>query len=627
MFRERLRPGTAGPAAPPGRVFSEWRTLGRLLRLTRTRVSPFAGSAALALAAAALEGLCAGLLIPVINGVLSRDASPVMRHSLWGVWLERLGRTGSAGTLRFFFFLIACIGAILVFKNLLSYTASVQVYRQVREFEHRLRREIYRRYLSFGKLYFDRHNAGQFYQTMGVYTLAVAQELANMHHLFYTASIFLVYLALMLMICWPLTVVVALACGAIYWVVRRLVVRMRRGSELYAASHAGLIRNLSNTLASIPLVKIYTAQRMEQERFDRSSRLVFSHNFALDRKKLLIEHAQEAILILMVIALGGFVTLFLFRRESDVGSLMVFVVLMRRFVLVSGGLSKTWASITSVRGPIRSIAEVFEDEGKSFVPDGSRAFAGLRDRIEFRGLDFSYGAGEEPVLRQVSFAAEKGRVTAIVGPSGSGKTTLIHLLLRFYDCPAGSILLDGTDIREFTHESLRSRVAFVGQDTLLFFDTIRANLLYGLDRGATDAEIAAAVEEAALGDFIRSLPEGLDTPIGDKGARLSEGEKQRLSIARAILKGAEIWILDEATNALDSTSERLVRETLSRAVRGRTALVIAHRLSTIRHADRVVVLESGRVAEEGAPGDLLARQGRFSRYWREQAAEASRDTP
>jgi len=208
-------------------------------------------------------------------------------------------------------------------------------------------------------------------------------------------------------------------------------------------------------------------------------------------------------------------------------------------------------------------------------------------------------------------------MTAIVGPTGSGKTTIVNLLLRFYDCPPDSIFIDGVDIRKFSLKSLRQHMALVSQETLLFNDTLRANIAYGIDN-ISDKQIMDVIEKARLYDFIMKLPQGLNTLIGDRGVQLSGGEKQRVSIARAILKGSEILILDEATSSLDTRTEKLIQEAIEKAAENKTVIAIAHRLSTIKNADKIVVIEDGRIIEKGLMQDLLARKGKFYRYWQEQ---------
>jgi subfamily B ATP-binding cassette protein MsbA len=259
---------------------------------------------------------------------------------------------------------------------------------------------------------------------------------------------------------------------------------------------------------------------------------------------------------------------------------------------------------------------------RSDVPDtGTRALPPFRSEIRFERVSFSYG--DKPVLREVALAVRKGEVVALVGSSGAGKTTLSNLLPRFWDAGGGRITVDGLDVREVTLASLRAQIALVTQETVLFDDTVRANVAYGRP-DIPQAEVERAARMAHAHDFIAALPQGYDTVIGERGVLLSGGQRQRIAIARAFLKNAPILVLDEATSALDAESEREVQRALDElmgvadgsAGGHRTTLVIAHRLSTIRHADRIVVLSGGTVAEVGRHEDLIARSGEYARLYR-----------
>ncbi|MBQ1173888.1 MAG: ATP-binding cassette domain-containing protein, partial [Alistipes sp.] len=251
-------------------------------------------------------------------------------------------------------------------------------------------------------------------------------------------------------------------------------------------------------------------------------------------------------------------------------------------------------------------------DAESEVKDKADAstFEGLKEAIELRNVHFSYD-GEREVINDVSIKIKKGQTIALVGPSGGGKSTLSELIPRFYDVNAGEILFDGKSIKDYTQESLRSKMSIVSQDTVLFNDSIEGNILMGRPT-ATHDEVVAACKVANAHGFISEASEGYDTNIGDRGTKLSGGQRQRLSIARAVLKNPEILILDEATSALDTESEKLVQDALTKLLKGRTSIVIAHRLSTIYNADRIYVIDQGRVAEEGTHQELLDKGGIYA---------------
>jgi ATP-binding cassette subfamily B protein len=246
-------------------------------------------------------------------------------------------------------------------------------------------------------------------------------------------------------------------------------------------------------------------------------------------------------------------------------------------------------------------------------------------RVEFDDVRFGYRPGEM-VLRDMTFGAEPGKMTALVGPSGGGKSTVFNLMLRFYETGGGSIEIDGQNIAEVSRRSLRGQVAYVGQDVFLFHGTIRENIAIGKP-GASEAEIVAAARAAHAHEFVTAFPNGYDTPVGERGAQLSGGERQRVAIARALVKDARIILLDEATAALDSESERLVQDAMAHLCEGRTTIAIAHRLHTIIHADRILVVENGSIVESGRHDELLRKGGRYAAFYRLQIKDENSVVP
>ncbi len=308
-----------------------------------------------------------------------------------------------------------------------------------------------------------------------------------------------------------------------------------------------------------------------------------------------------------------------FAGVLDPGTLMTFMIIVMRLLPPLKQISQAPTIAQQSLAAAERLFQILDEPTEEQRDKGTRTASGLNDAIAFDQVSFSYG--EENVLSDISFTARRGDVIALVGASGGGKSTLVDLIPRFIEPTAGRITLDGIDTREITLASLRSLAGIVSQDTVLFNDTVRANIAYGSADRYSQAQVEAAARAANAHAFIAELPQGYETVLGERGTRLSGGQRQRIAIARALLIDPPVLILDEATSALDTESERLVQEAIDRLLAGRTVFVIAHRLSTITHATQILVLDRGRVIERGTHAVLLAQGGAYARLHGLQSRE------
>ncbi|WP_244197918.1 lipid A export permease/ATP-binding protein MsbA [Caballeronia ptereochthonis] len=413
---------------------------------------------------------------------------------------------------------------------------------------------------------------------------------------------------------WRLTLIVAVILPAIGWLVSKINRRLRRLNREHQTLTNELSYIVEETVGGYKVVKVHNGEPYEMGRFTEMSHRLRGYAMRMQVSGGL---AQPLTQFLASIALAIVITIAVVQSANDQTTVGGFVAFVTSMLLVISPLKH----LIDINQPLQRgmtaaelifglIDEPAEPEG------GGRRLERARGEVEFRDVMFTYGSVDRPTLDRVSFKVAPGEMVALAGPSGSGKTTLVNLLPRFFDPRGGQVLVDGVPLTEYDLHDLRGQLAMVSQDVVLFNDTIAANVAYG--QTPDRARVMSALTAANLADVVATLPDGIDTLIGGNGMRLSGGQRQRLAIARAIYKDAPILILDEATSALDSESERHVQSALETLMKGRTTLVIAHRLSTIERADRILVMEAGRIAEQGSHAELLRKDGLYAHLHRIQ---------
>ena len=571
------------------------------------------GTIACSIGAALLDVFSFTLLIPFLNSLFNQP--PIAGDNKLAEALQRLiggliaGRDGMAALQ----IVILLILMAIVSKNLLVWIGG-QLNAQLQELVTRdIRNDVYRHLARLPLSYFLRTKAGQILSRVLTDTAQTKTLLTYViTHSVQSFALVTSYITALFLISWRLTLLALVVVPLLIGLLQPLLKKLRAGYRRIGNEHGEMTSVVQEVVNGIRLVKAFGAEPYEEQRFVEASGRYSRQAVRVTRIAFLAQPITEVVGTLIIVAILWVGARQVLVSQALPGAqLILFLTLVMRLLAPLKQLSQIPTTAQQSLAAAERLAEMLDQKTEAQLDAGAAVPAEFRRDVVFENVRFAYA--DEPVLSDVSFTARKGQVVALVGPSGAGKTTLVDLIPRFYEPTGGRILLDGVDTRGIALAALRGLTGIVSQDTVLFHDTVRNNIAYGANGKYSDAQIRAAAEAANAHEFIERLPEKYDTILGERGTRLSGGQRQRIAIARALLVDPPILILDEATSALDTESERLVQEAIDRLLANRTVFVIAHRLSTIEHADQILVLERGRVVEQGRHAELLKRNGVYAR--------------
>ncbi len=560
--------------------------------------------------AASFEGFGLGFLLVFLQSLTTPGAEPVKTGIEWFDILI-LGINGSE--MERLYRISALIVITTCMRASFNYIGQICIQFSEVSLVDNLRKRIFQQLEAQTLSYFSHKKSGELVNTLTSEMERIRQIFGGLAFLITRSFTLIVYSVSLFILSWELTIVSILLFSLLAVALSTLNKQIRERSFAITSANDNFTARVLELIEGIRTIHAFSTQEFEQKRYYQASEKIVTTWKNVYWISLLVKPLAESISTVILISM---IIVALVTGLMKVSALLTFFFVLFRIIPMTQDLNGVVAFLSTQAGAVENIKDLLKTDDKIYFQNGALRFPGFKRSIDLVSVDFDYSL-EQRILHNITLSIKQGEMTALVGSSGAGKTTLADLIPRFHDATEGYIYIDEVDIRKFEINSLRSKIAVVSQNTFIFNTSVWNNIAYGTPT-ATEAEIQEAARQANALEFILEMPEGFDTQLGDRGVRLSGGQRQRIAIARALLKNPEILILDEATSALDSMSERLIQDSLEKLSVGRTVIAIAHRLSTIAKADKVVVIEQGRIVEQGAYQELLQQRGKFWQYYQIQ---------
>lgn len=565
------------------------------------------------------------MIIPILNAMFTADGGFIFTpvYTLSHITLNEAGFNTILSYIYTMFFgeefvqmkFLAMLGGVTIAMNFLSnlfrYAAAMTVECLRVNTMCRIRNEMFSHVANMNVGYFSNQRKGDIMSKITQDVTVVRYCITNTLQVAFRDPMLIIgYMTLMIGISWQLSLFAIIFLPIVGLLIGRIVKRLRNPAKRGQERMADLVSVTEESLSGMKIVKGYNATNFIIDKFKKINADMSRLFISMARRQQLASPMSEFLgitAVAIILVFGGSLV------EKGLVSGAGFIAFVAAFSQITRPLRSFIDQFANINQGVAAGERIFtliDAENEVKDKEDAKEFEGLKDSIELRNVEFSY-EDDRKIINGVNIKIKRGQTVALVGPSGGGKSTLSELIPRFYDVDSGEVLFDGISVKDYKQESLRAKMSIVSQETVLFNDSIEGNILMGRPT-ATHEEVVEASKIANAHGFIMESPEGYDTNIGDRGTKLSGGQRQRLSIARAVLKNPEILILDEATSALDTESEKLVQDALTNLLKGRTSVVIAHRLSTIYNADRIYVIDEGRIVEEGTHKELLEKGGLYA---------------